>query len=241
MPVEPLFPLFPFNPVDPLKPVGPIGPVSPLAPGEPTAPTSPFSPLTPRGPVGPSFPLTPWAPVSPLGPRGPVFSGAPLSPLYPGYPGAPGTPRVPCWPVWQILSVVAHAFVIFLSISWRICCKDITPGVGATFLLVDPDLQRVLRFLEKWLKMQNRNWLIESDRKLLYFYYGCCFTIGASLLVCLCVCMCFFTLNSLLAHRIFRISSFVCNFRISFFFHCVVKLMHVLPFPVFLFQPGNLL
>ena len=89
--------------------------------------------------------------------------------------------------------------------------------------------------------MQNRNWLIESDKKLLYSYYGCCFTIGASLLVWLCVYMCFFTLDSLLAHRIFHILiSFACNFRISFFFHCVVKLMHVLPF-LFLFQPGNLL
>ena len=135
IPVKPLFPLFPFNPVDPLKPVGPIGPVSPFSPGEPTAPISPFSPLTPCGPVGPSFPLTPWAPVSPLGPRGPVFPGAPFPPFYPGYPGAPGTPWGPCWPVWQILSVVAHACVIFLSISWRSCCKDITPGVGATFLL----------------------------------------------------------------------------------------------------------
>ena len=47
----------------------------------------------------------------------------------------------------------------------------------------------------------------------------------------------FFTLDSLLAHRIL---SFPCNFRISSFLYCVVKLMHVLSF-LFLFQPGNLL
>ena len=135
IPLKPLFPLLPFILVDPFKLGKPIRPVSPFAPLEPTAPSSPFTPLNPCAPVGPCVPLIPLVPLGPRIPRGPVFPGAPFSPFYPGYPGAPFSPLGPSWPVWQSLSAVVHAFENFLSISWRTCCEDNTPGVGAIFRL----------------------------------------------------------------------------------------------------------
>ena len=159
IPVKPLFPLLPFFPVDPLKPGGPIRPVSPFAPGEPTAPTSPFTPLNPCAPVGPCVPLMPLVPLGPKIPRGPVFPGAPFSPLYPGYPGAPFSPLGPSWPVWQSLSAVVHACVNFLSISWRICCKDNTPGVGAIFRLSRGCCLETLSRVS-WNSVDNKNRLL---------------------------------------------------------------------------------
>ena len=118
-----------------------------------------FYSLNPCAPVGPCVPLMPLVPLGPKIPRGPVFPGAPFSPLYPGYPGAPFSPLGPSWPLWQSLSALEHACVNFLSISWRICCKDNTPGVGAIFRLSRGCCLETLSRVS-WNSVDNKNRLL---------------------------------------------------------------------------------